>query len=470
MSFWGCRGRGLKGREALPSRPMTFQDNEAFALQMDQADPLKGLRELFCIPPAKAAVAGGDLTLAAGVDPEGPSIYLTGNSLGCMPRSVGAAIEQELSDWASLGVEGHLHGKHAWLPYHEFVRASLARLVGAKASEVVCMNSLTVNLHLLMVSFYRPTSERYKIMIEDAAFPSDSYAVASQAAFHARHEDFDPREAVVRLKARPGEETLRTEDILAEIQRQGESLALVMLGGVNYLTGQWFDMPAITAAGHAAGAMVGWDLAHAAGNVPLELHAWGADFAAWCSYKYLNSGPGAVAGAFVHERHLADRTLPQFAGWWGNDPAGRFAMGPEFTPVASADRWQLSNPPILALAPVMKSLEIFDQVGMESLRRKSLLLTGYLERVIEAVHGETGGGGRTMQAITVVTPREPERRGCALSLRLNRGPDDVLGALKRGGAICDFRHPDIIRAAPVPLYTSFHDVWRFGEVLKGMLR
>ncbi len=453
--------------------PLPQPDSEALALELDHADRLRSFRDLFHIPPARAAVGNGGgggggpaasgLALLPGVDPDSPSIYLTGNSLGCMPRAVPGMLQQELTDWAALGVEGHLHAAHPWLPYHEFVRESAARLVGARPAEVVCMNSLTVNLHLLMVSFYRPSSERYKIMIEDSAFPSDSHAVASQAAFHARHEGFDPRSAIVRLKPRAGEETLRTDDIVAEIRRHAPSLALVMLGGVNYLTGQFFDMPTITAAGHGAGAMVGWDLAHAAGNVPLRLHDWDVDFAAWCSYKYLNSGPGAVAGAFVHERHLADRTLPQFAGWWGNDPATRFRMGPDFTPVASADRWQLSNPPIFALAPVRASLEIFDQAGLPALREKSLKLTAYLESVIDGVNRDCGN------PIAIVTPRDPEQRGCALSLRLNRGVDGALAALKQHGAICDFRHPDIIRAAPVPLYNTFHDVWRFSQVLRAIV-
>lgn len=437
---------------------------------MDAADPCRSFRALFCIPPARAALAGDSgAKLDAGVDADGPSVYLTGNSLGCMPRAARAALEQELSDWENLGVEAHLHGVHPWLPYHEFCREAASRVVGAHPREVVIMNSLTVNLHLLMVSFYRPTRERFKIVIEDSAFPSDSYAAGSQAAFHARHAGFSASEAIVRLKPRAGEQALRTEDICAAIAREGRSVALVMLGAVNYLTGQLFDMEAITRAGREAGAMVGWDLAHAAGNVPLKLHEIGADFAAWCSYKYLNSGPGGLAGAFVHERHHGDRALPQFAGWWGNDPATRFRMGPEFVPVESADRWQLSNPPIFSMAPVRVSLEIFDRVGMTALREKSEALTGYMEWLIDGINARAGAKAGERAPIEIVTPRDPAQRGCALSLVLHRGPRESFAALKHGGVICDFREPNVIRAAPVPLYTSFHDVWRFGEVLGGVV-
>lgn len=427
--------------------------SEAAAVALDRADPLAHCRGWFHIPPARAAWAGEAAGGSHAVEPDAPSIYLVGNSLGCQPKSVRGAIEQELLDWERLGVEAHLHGKHAWLPYHEELREPAARLVGAQPSEVCMMNSLTVNLHMLMASFYRPTRERFKIVIEDSAFPSDSYAVASQASFHG----FDPKLAVVRLKPREGEHTLRTEDTLGLLEREGASVALVLLGGVNYLTGQWFDMAAITAAGRRAGAMVGWDLAHAAGNVPLKLHDWGADFAAWCTYKYLNSGPGAIAGAFVHERHLARKDLVQFAGWWGNDPGTRFKMGPDFVPRATADRWAVSNPPIFSLTPVRESLAIFDKVGMGGLREKSLKLTGYLEGLLDAsVKGR----------VSSLTPREPGMRGCALSLVFERGSREAFNELKRHGVICDFREPNVIRAAPVPLYNSYHDVWKFVDVVR----
>ncbi|MFN0132810.1 MAG: kynureninase [Phycisphaerales bacterium] len=443
--------------------------DEGFAREQDAGDALAWARELFHMPSAP----GGE-----------PCVYLTGNSLGLQPKATRVAVEAELDDWARLGVGAHVHGRHPWLPAHEFVREPLARLVGALPHEVVAMNSLTVNLHLLMVSFYRPTAERHRIVIEDSAFPSDSYAVASQAAFHG----YDPAEAIVRLRpregGREGEATLRTEDVEAYLEREGRGVALVLLGAVNYLTGQWFEMERITRAARAAGCVVGWDLAHAAGNVPLRLHDWGVDFAAWCSYKYLNSGPGAVAGAFVHERHTRKVTegrrdegtrrsgaaetesrdvvpaMPRFAGWWGNDPATRFRMGPEFVPVASADAWQLSNPPILALAPVRASLEVFDRVGMAALRAKSLKLTAYMESLLEALPP-----GR----VRVLTPREPGQRGAQLSVVVPGVSRGVEGMLQERGVVVDFREPDVIRAAPVPLYSTFHDVWRLVRELASIL-
>lgn len=434
---------------------------ESRAHELDRADPLRECRDLFHLPPASAA---HDPRAALASPDRGPrAVYLTGNSLGCQPRAAGQALGDELHDWAALGVEAHLHGRNPWLPYHELFRHAGARLVGARPGEVVMMNSLTTNLHLLMVSFYRPTRERFKIIIEDTAFPSDSYAVASQARFHG----FDPSAAVVRLAPRPGEHTLRTDDILEAIQRHGPSTALVMLGGVNYLTGQWFDMPAISAAARRAGAVVGWDLAHAAGNVPLDLHDWDVDFAAWCSYKYLNSGPGAVAGAFVHERHARAYDLPRFAGWWGNDPASRFIMRPDFAPREGADGWQLSNPPIMAMAPLKASIEIFDRVGMHALRAKSLLLTAYLESLIDAVNADALARHPHAPApIAVTTPRDPAQRGCQLSLLYAGNARAFHKRLGEAGVICDFREPNIIRAAPVPLYNTFHDCWAFARVLR----
>lgn len=426
-----------------------FRPDEGFARSLDAADPLAGFREEFAIP-TLAPLTGG----AAGA----PSIYLTGNSLGAMPKAVPSLLLQETEDWARLGVEGHLEGRDPWLPYHEQFRGPLARLLGAKEREVVAMNSLTVNLHLLMVSFYRPSDTHFKIVIEDSAFPSDSYAVASQAAFHG----FDPAEAIVRLRPRPGEHTLRTDDVVEAIDR--ERPALVMLGAVNYLTGQWFDMNTITAAGHHAGAIVGWDLAHAAGNVPLSLHdcgGSGADFAVWCSYKYLNSGPGAIAGAFVHERHIDHAaSLPKFNGWWGSDPKTRFKMGPEFTPTPSADAWSLSNPPIFSLTPLKASLALFDRATMPRLREKSLKLTGYLEALLAP---------RIARGLRILTPADPAQRGCQLSLVVPGVSRDIQHQLIARGVVCDFREPDVIRAAPVPLYNSFHDVWRFVQILDSLL-
>ncbi len=446
-----------------PPAPPAFRDTESFALDLDRADPLRAGRELFHIPTVRG------LTGKTGPGADAPSIYLTGNSLGCMPRAAREAVVQELDDWQHLGVEAHLRGKHPWLPYHEGFRDMGARLVGGRPGEVVMMNSLTVNLHLMMVSFYRPTPERYRIVIEDAAFPSDSYAVQTQAAFHG----LDPADAVVRLRPREGEHTLRTEDIVEYLRMSGRHVALVLLGGVNYLTGQWFDMPKITAAGHEAGALVGWDLAHGAGNVPTQLHEWGADFAVWCSYKYLNAGPGAVAGCFVHEKHGkntqwrpgGDGGLPRFAGWWGNEPAMRFKMRPEFVARAGADSWQLSNPPILSMAPLRTSLEIFDKFGIGALREKSIRLTGYLEWLLTTRLGEK---------IQILTPRDPGARGCALSIAV-KAPDapagkELLSLLVSRGVACDFREPNVIRAAPVPLYNTFHDVWRFVDILGQVMR
>ncbi|MFI7536167.1 kynureninase [Streptosporangium sp. NPDC049376] len=411
---------------------LSIQEMQEEALRRDAEDP--GNRDLFLVPPAE----GGDY-------PE--SAYLAGNSLGLQPRATRTELLADLEAWARLGVEGHMEAERPWLPYHELLTEPAARLVGALPEETVVMNSLTVNLHLLMVSFYRPEGRRTKIVIEDTAFPSDSYAVRSQARFHG----LDPETTVVRL--RDGRQVL---DFLA---REGETVALVMLGGVNYLTGELMDIPAITAAGHAAGAVVGWDLAHAAGNVPLSLHEWGPDFAAWCSYKYLNSGPGALGGVFVHQRHLGDPTLPRFEGWWSTEQETRFQMAPVSRPPATADAWQISNPPIYAMGPVRTSLELFDQVGMAELRARSVRLTGYLESLLDVVVPS--------RPLSVVTPREPGRRGCQLSLRIGSGSAAELAwRLRREhGVVTDAREPDIVRMAPTPLYSTYHDCWRAAVAL-----
>jgi kynureninase len=383
--------------------------------------------------------------------------YFAGNSLGLQPRAAVAAVGQELDAWATLAVEGWFEGIEPWLTSADGLRPSLARLVGAGEDEVVAMNTLTVNLHLLMATFYRPTGERFRIVIEDAAFPSDSHAVASQA----RHRGYDPESAVVRLRPRAGEAALRTGDIVGELERLRGSVALVLLGGVNYLTGELVDIPAVTAAGHEIGAVVGWDLAHAAGNVPLDLHAWDVDWAAWCHYKYVNAGPGGPAGAFVHERHASDASLPRLAGWWGNDPETRFRMQPGFVPRAGAVGWQVSTPPVLAFAPLRASLALFDAVGMPALRERSLRLTGYLESLLDVVVAE--------RRAEILTPGDPARRGCQLSLSV---PDArTLSARLRAehGVICDVREPDVIRLAPVPLYSSYHDCWRAAAALRELL-
>lgn len=348
-----------------------------------------------------------------------------------------------------------MEGARPWVPYNELLTEPSARLVGALPVETVVMNSLTVNLHLLMVSFYRPSGLRTRIVIEDTAFPSDSYAVRSQARLHG----LDPDETVVRLRPRPGEDTLRTEDVVSYLEAEGDRVALVLLGGVNYLTGELMDIPAITAAGRAAGAVVGWDLAHAVGNVPLALHEWGVDFAAWCSYKYLNSGPGALSGVFIHERHLGDPNVLRLEGWWSTDPATRFEMAPVSQPLPTADAWQISNPPILAMGPVRTSLEIFDKVGMVELRARSIRLTGYLESLLDEIIPS--------RPLTLVTPRDPERRGCQLSVRVSRGSAADLARRLRDkhGVIADSREPDIIRLAPVPLYSTYHDCWRAATAL-----
>lgn len=413
----------------------TLHTDEAHARSLDASAPLPSARDRFHIPLREGK----------------PVVYLTGNSLGCQPKAVADLIKQELDDWATLGVNAHFEGRDPWKDYHEQFRAPLARLVGAKPSEVVAMNGLTVNLHLLMASFYRPTPNRHKILIEDSAFPSDSYAVASQARYH----DLDPASSILRIKPRAGEHTLRTEDITELIQREGPAIALVMIGGVNYLTGQLMDIPAITRAAQAAGCIVGWDLAHAAGNVPLKLHDWNADFAAWCSYKYLNAGPGAVAGAFIHQRHHA-ANLPRLEGWWGSDPKTRFKMRPGFEPVHSADAWQLSNPPILAMTPLKASLALFDEFGIDHLREKSLRLTAYMESLIRV---------RCEGRVSILTPADPAQRGSQLSLVVTAPKPGIRDALEARGIVADFREPNVIRAAPVPLYVTFHDVWRFVDTL-----
>jgi kynureninase len=418
--------------------------NEAQAKDLDAADPLPTRRAEFCIPPHDGGAAA----------------YFAGNSLGLQPRGLRGRLGEFLDDWARLGVEGHLEGDRPWYSYHELLRGPTARLVGALPEEVVVMNSLTVNLHLMMVSFYRPTPERHAIVIEDDAFPSDSYAVRSQAAFHG----YDPDEAVIRLKPRPGEAALRTEDVIAAIGDNSNRIALVLLGAVNYYTGEFFDMEAITKAGHEAGAVVGWDLAHAAGNVPLSLHDLGADWAAWCSYKYLNSGAGSLSGVFVHARHLADRSIPRFAGWWSTDPATRFEMAPSVRYANSADSWQLSNPPILSMASVLFSLEMFDQTGMRALRGKSLRLTKYLEELLDEVCA-------TRPFASVITPRDPERRGAQLSVRIaGRDVGPLTEKLRHSsGVYADARRPDVLRFAPTPMYNTFHDCWRAASALAAVL-
>lgn len=417
--------------------------DEAHARRLDAEDPLAELRSEFAIP----AAADGT-----------PRIYLTGNSLGLMPRGARAEVVQVLDDWARHAVDAHFEARHPWYSYHERFREPLARVVGARPDEVVAMNSLTVNLHLMLASFWRPRPGRTRIVMEAEAFPSDSYALES----HVAHRGLDPAETIVVLRPRSGEAALRTGDIEGYLADEGDRVALVLLPGVQYYTGQRFDLARITAAAHRAGALAGFDLAHAAGNVPLELHDWGVDFAVWCSYKYLNAGPGAVAGAFVHQRHGGDPAVPRLAGWWGNDPDTRFRMhlNDRFVPQRGADGWQLSNPSILAMAPLAASLALFDRATMPALRRKALLLTGYLESLVRAAAGET---------ITVLTPADPEARGCQLSLHVPSGSRAMFDALTAAGVVADYRPPDVIRMAPVPLYNGFHELWRVGALLRRVL-
>lgn len=413
----------------------SFQLGEDVALAMDARDPLARFRERFHFPNTKD---GQDL------------VYLCGHSLGLQPKTARSCIEQELQEWARLGVEGHFHAKNPWMPYHRLLTEHTAALVGARPLEVVVMNSLTVNLHLMMASFYRPTTERHKILIEGGAFPSDQYAVRSQIRFHG----YDPVVSLIELAPREGETWMRDEDIETIIDREGNSIALILLGGVNYVTGQAFDMAAITKAGHRRGCVVAFDLAHAAGNIPLHLHDWGPDFAAWCSYKYLNGGPGCVAGCFVHERHARAWDLPRLAGWWGHDEKSRFQMGPEFHPMMGAEGWQLSNPPIMALAPLRASMEVFSEAGMDALRAKSISLTGYMEFLLRQIDS-----GR----FSVVTPVEHERRGAQLSIRLKQRGRGLCNRLAELGVLGDWREPDTFRVAAVPLYNSFRDVYRFAR-------
>jgi kynureninase len=428
---------------------MAFSTDEKFALQLDAEDTLRPFRGKFHLPLGKDGK---------------PLIYLAGNSLGLMPKAARELVDQELDDWAKLAVDAHLGAKTPWYPYHETVREPAARLAGAQPNEIICMNSLTVNLHLMMATFYRPTKTRFKILMEEPAFPSDTYAIKTQIV----HHGFDPKEALVLARPRDGEFTIRQDDIEDVLEKQGDEIALVLIAGVNFFTGQLFDIEKITAAARKRGCVVGIDLAHAIGNVALALHDWNVDFAVWCSYKYLNAGPGAVAGAFVHERHATNRELPRLAGWFGNDPNTRFRMHlePEFIPVPTADGWQVSNPPIFSMAPLRASLAIFDEAGgMEVLRAKSINLTGYFQFLLsEFAAGRIRPIGGPDQ-LAVITPRETGARGCQLSIQVHEHPKERFKNLEVAGVKCDFREPNVIRAAPTPLYNTFHEVWRFAKIL-----
>ena len=421
---------------------MNYEQGLAYAQKLDREDPLSAFRSEFHLPLQKDGT---------------PYVYLCGNSLGLQPVSLRENLEQELVDWQNLGVEGHFHAKHPWMPYHEFLTASMARVVGALPSEVVVMNTLTVNLHLMMVSFYRPSGTRNKILIESDAFPSDKYAAQSQIRFHGH----DPEACLLELTPREGETCLRMEDILSTIDERGEEIALVLLGNTNYYTGQYFDMKAISAAGHAKGCKVGFDCAHGVGNRPLDLHDSGCDFAVWCNYKYMNAGPGSIGGAFVHERWAQDRSLPRFEGWWGHDKETRFKMRDAFEPIPGVEAWQLSNPPILSMVAVWSSLKIYERAGMDNLRSKAIRLTGYMEYLVQSL-GE--------DIINIVTPSDPEQRGCQLSIQVKSADRQLFETLTAKGVIADWREPDVIRVAPVPLYNSYEDVYKFYELLAEALQ
>ncbi|HZP85603.1 MAG TPA: kynureninase [Burkholderiales bacterium] len=429
--------------DAALARTPRFEAEAEQAQALDRQWAAHSRRDLFHIPHGPAGT---------------PVIYFCGHSLGLQPKSAASAVAEVLDDWRELAVHGHFDARNPWYSYHEMFRETGARLVGARPGEVVMMNSLTTNLHLMMASFYRPKPERYKILIEDSAFPSDAYAVQSQAAYHG----YDPEQSIIVARPREGEATLRLEDIEALLDARGREIALVLLGGVNYFTGQAFAIQRITERAHRQGCVVGFDLAHAAGNLVLELHDWEVDFAVWCSYKYLNAGPGAVAGCFVHARHGNDPSIPRLAGWWGNDPRTRFHMhaAATFQPRPGADGWQLSNPPILALAPLRASLEIFDAVGMERLRARSEMLTGYMEFLLGTVVGD---------GLEILTPPAAQERGCQLSIRVRDGAAQLVAALEQAGVVCDFREPDVLRVAPVPLYNTCEEIWRFSEIVRTSL-
>jgi kynureninase len=419
-----------------------YSDNIDFAKKMDANDPLAKYRDQFHLPVQK----NGE-----------PYIYLCGNSLGLQPKITESYILQELKDWKNLGVEGHFHAQNPWMPYHEFLTEKMAKVVGAKPIEVVVMNTLSVNLHLMMASFYRPKNNRIKIVMESDAFPSDRYAIESQIKYHG----YELADALIELKPRVGEELIRMEDIENVIKKEGENIALILLGGVNYYTGQVFDMKKIAALGHAQGCMVGFDLAHGAGNLNLNLHEDNIDFACWCTYKYLNAGPGSVGGCFVHERHAFNFDLPRFAGWWGHNKATRFGMRDDFDPIPGAEGWQLSNPPILSLAAIKASLDLFDEVGVEELNKKAILLTGYLEYLLEKIDNEL---------IRIITPKNKSERGCQLSIQVKNADKKLFEKITAAGVIADWREPDVIRVAPVPFYNSFEDVFNFVDILKKSLK
>ncbi len=424
---------------------MNFENSIAFARQLDEHDALKNFRNRFLFPQHN----GKDC------------IYFTGNSLGLQPKNTLTEIQKILDDWAVLAVEGHFKGDNPWMHFHDQLTKPLSNIVGCLPEEVVIMNSLTVNLHLMMVSFYRPTQQRYKIICEAKAFPSDQYAFESQVRFHG----FDPGEAIIEVYPRNGEHTLRTKDILAVIEQHANDTALVLFSGINYYTGQYFDIKTITQAAHKAGAYAGFDLAHAAGNVELKLHEWDVDFACWCTYKYLNSGPGAVSGAYIHERFATDKNFPRFAGWWGNNKQTRFKMEKEFDAIATAEGWQLSTPPALLLAAHKASLDIFEEAGIENIHAKRKVLTAYLHFILNDINQKN-----KEPIIEILTPANEEEGGCQVSMFMHKNGKKIFDALTEEGVIADWREPNVIRVAPVPLYNTYEDVWLFGNIVENILQ
>jgi kynureninase len=423
---------------------MNVENTLAFAQQLDEQDELKSFREKFYFPQHN----GKDC------------IYFTGNSLGLQPRNVQAYVQQELNDWANMGVEGHFTAKHPWLHYHEMFPSILSDIVGCEENEVVVMNQLTVNLHLLLVSFYRPTSKKFKIICEEKAFPSDQYALESQVRYHG----FDPKEAIIEIKPRAGEHTIRTDDITDAILLHRDELALVLFGGVNYYTGQFFDIQKITKAAHEVGVCAGFDLAHAAGNVELKLHDWEVDFACWCSYKYLNSGPGGVAGVYIHDKHAKNKDIPRFAGWWGYTKDTRFKMEKGFEAIPTAEGWQLSNAPVLSMAAHKAALDIFEEAGMDKIHAKRKRLTAFVHFILNDINARLN-----KKVINIITPANENERGCQVSVLMEAKGKEVFKELTKQGVVADWREPNVIRVAPVPLYNSFEDIWKFGSIIQSIL-
>ena len=421
---------------------IVYENSLSFAQQLDHQDPLKHFRSRFHIPQHNRR----------------DCIYFTGHSLGLEPKTVKTYVDEQLENWAVLGVNGHFHGKTPWISYHDLFPDQLSKIVGCLPEEVVIMNQLTINLHLMMITFYRPTKERYKIICEAKAFPSDQYAMESQV----RLNGYEPDEAIIEVNPREGEHTLRTEDIVKTIHEHKDELCLVLFGGINYYSGQLFDLSAITEAAHQSGAYAGFDLAHAAGNVQLHLHDWNVDLACWCSYKYLNSGPGGVAGAYIHEKHATNPNLPRLAGWWGYSKETRFKMEKGFDAIPTAEGWQVSNTPVLAMAAHKAALDIFDEAGMDALAEKRGKLTGYLLFILDELQQKGW-------VIEVITPRNSGERGSQISMLIKQKGKDIFNALLKQGIITDWREPDVIRVAPVPLYNTFEDVWHFGNMLQKLL-